>query len=286
MDVVTSPSATCMIKPLIKELPVPSVDTLVRWHNSSSPPWTIITACHNDDVIYIYTDGSKTATGVGASAYVTSHLEEMFLSWTLPAHTSVLQAELLAIYLSLKQIKESNTNVHGITIFSDSKAAIEQILGPKIKICSLARQTRALLSSIGLIVNIEWVRSHSVNGNIIADRLAKEAAIRESVTELSELPLCPYEAKKLINELINIRWETEWTRASVGAIKRQFFPSPQSANILNNSYIPHETTQILSGHSVLNYHLAKTNLIPSSACQCGFPIEDINLLQNPSKWRT
>ena len=275
-----SPTALDRIKPLLEKLPCSEIDSMSIWHNPLLPPWEIDSPNITDfNTLSIYTDGSKGDNGVGAAAWLTSSSVSLSLAWKLPNHTTVLQSELIAILLSLKHIAESNDRQSSITFFSDSKVAIRQIVEHNKKICSITRGIKELISASQCSVRFEWVRSHSkCHGNNLADQLAKQAAGSDSIGGLTRVQLCFYEAKKLVKEMVNKMWETEWACSEKGALTHEFFPLPCNARTISNMYIHHEITQSLTGHSILNNHLAKINAVSSPACRCGFHTEDIHHL--------
>ena len=106
--------------------------------------------------------------------------------------------------------------------------------------------------------------------------LAKRIALSTSAPITDNLSLCSIEARKLVSKKLWKIWEREWKEAKVSAITREFFPSPLDAHFLLNMPLNHEIAQITTGHSVLNAHLSKTNLIPSPSCHCGYINEDVH----------
>jgi hypothetical protein len=90
--------------------------------------------------------------------------------------------------------------------------------------------------------------------------------------ELSEYASFRCEISRLLSET----WEDEWKQTISGATTREFFPSVESAKRPSNvKYLP-ETTQILTGHSYLNYFLAKIKIADSPICACKEEIETIH----------
>ena len=92
--------------------------------------------------------------------------------------------------------------------------------------------------------------------------LAKKAALSTSSLVVENVPLCSLEARRIVSKVLWSKWEKEWIECKVGATTKEFFPSPFDAKCLQNVPLYHEITQVISGHSILNAHLAKTNLLP------------------------
>ena len=275
-DPFSSTSLT-IISPLLEKIPKVKYDVPSRWHDRNDPPWLLKVKEKPNASLTIYTDGSKNENGVGAGAYTVSTSSNESLSWKLPSYTSVLQAELAAILLSLKRVlSNSNCNYTNVTIISDSKAALSHLMDSRQKICNIAHEIKTLIASLNLGVTFEWVRSHSdCYGNNMADGLAKQAANSEGMDVYSKISLCQKEAREMINCIIKEKWSAEWTHAKSGDLTREFFPLPHNASVISDSYVHHEITQTITGHSLLNYHLSKIKLVTSPACQCGYPEEDV-----------
>ena len=69
----------------------------------------------------IYTDGSKTEEGVGFAAIS----KDFKCQYSLPSIATVFTAELCAIHKAVTLVQEEN--LENVTIYSDSKSAIEAI---------------------------------------------------------------------------------------------------------------------------------------------------------------
>ena len=280
-----SVSAYALIKPLLLSLPNSDIDLAnARWHNDKVPPWSsqkndhfalsVPTQCQYYALL-IYTDGSKFLDEVGAAAFFINELNTSSLTWKLPNYVTILQAELFAIFSALKFALQT-THVHSkIIIRCDSKTEVNQLVNESIKISKQAYNIRNLIVEQRLNVAFEWVKSHSsCEENNIADRLAKQAAKSTSPVDTNAIPYCLLEAKNLIKNSLWAKWDDEWKCSKTSATTREFFPSSLHATCLNKLFVPHEITQIISGHSLLNSYLAKTNSSISQNCRCGAPIED------------
>merc|ERR1711895_291171 len=128
----------------------------------------------------IYTDGSKTNTGVRAAAV--SH--DKCSTATLPVKASIFTAEAYALELALGIIERSNSRLN--VVFSDSRSCIESLLynGQHPTIRKLIWRLHKLAEK-RTTVEICWIPSHvGIKGNERADQKAKDAAQREERTYL------------------------------------------------------------------------------------------------------
>ena len=125
------------------------------------------------DSAWIFTDGSKSSTGVGYGVYS----RDFNCKGALPVFTSIFTAELFAILKAIEKIVTAS-GIH-FTVFSDSKSVLQSLsifnsLNPLVlKI----QQWVLLLSFKGVRVDFCWVPAHTgIRGNEEADKLAKVAA--------------------------------------------------------------------------------------------------------------
>jgi ribonuclease HI len=127
------------------------------------------------DCKLIFTDGSKSQTGVGAAAV----MENIVKRISLPLVASVMTAELHAIKLAINLIKE--TNFVNFIIFSDSMSSIQSICnhseGNQL-LNKILLEMHQVISG-GKNITISWVPAHvGICGNERADQAAKAAAMR------------------------------------------------------------------------------------------------------------
>jgi ribonuclease HI len=133
-----------------------------------------------------FTDGSclNNPGPCGAGAIVFVEEETTELKQPVCKRGSILLGELIAIKIVLEYIDqpEIRRKIEQLTIFSDSQTAIG-ILTLHWKIENHKRITLEILDKMkriqknGIEIKIHWTPGHAnVNGNEIADRLAKEAA--------------------------------------------------------------------------------------------------------------
>ena len=126
------------------------------------------------DSFIIYTDGSKTTEGVGA-AYAIPSGEQLY---RLPATSSILTAELVAISAAVQDDSLRNTPHHNIVICTDSMNSLK-LLGQMYPTCVLVQQIHyqlALLHQTGKDIHFLWSPSHQdIDANNQVDAAAKLA---------------------------------------------------------------------------------------------------------------
>ena len=86
-----------------------------------------------------------------------------------------------------------------------------------------------------------------------------------------------------IRNMLERTWSKEWQELSKGSRTQKFFKRPSDASVLQADHLPHELTQILTGHCMLNQLLHRINRLSSPQCSCGSPEESVEhyLLQCP-----
>jgi len=129
----------------------------------------------------IYTDGSKSQSGVGAGFCIESsgriYSQKKF---KLSKYCSVFQAELLAIEKALECILNGNYLNIRIGIITDSETALKAISNTK-SVTTFVQSIHRLISELEakqVFITFYWTKSHNGNyGNEYADKLSKEAAV-------------------------------------------------------------------------------------------------------------
>ena len=213
----------------------------------------------------VFTDGSKMKEGTGCAVVICQphNQGESIISCKLQNDNSIYQAELFAILLSLAHIKSEN--LRGVIhIFSDSRSSLEKLKALRHK-SELLFQIQKIYQEIETTVILHWCPGHeNIEGNEKADYYAK-LSIRKTVYIEVPLPLSALKEKcrKMSKEL----WETRWNSSDNASVTKNFFPNLSCIEPKFTSC--HEMTQILTGHSRLNYDLQRHGLSDSSLCRCG-----------------
>ncbi|CAH2020685.1 unnamed protein product [Acanthoscelides obtectus] len=193
------------------QIPSAQVNTeLTKFHKKETP--TVQLRSHFQGILEqytcaetIYTDGSKTASGVGCSIIINgvAHL------WTLPPMTSIFTAEQYAILQALKYCQiESKSNL--TLIVSDSLSTLNAMSNrysrdPLILACL---QTLKVLMDGDKRVVFIWVPGHvGILGNELADQSARQAAAATGIDcTIVKAP----DLKMKIRQCITEAWQRQW----------------------------------------------------------------------------
>ena len=291
-----APSARKAILHLLENLPTNDLDVLSNSKSYLRPPWSqsrdIIARKEalnltNNFHYEIYTDGSKSRLGVGAAAVIVGPNGNITsFAWKIPDHSSVQQAETYAILLATQRVLTNieptghKDKTFSFAYFSDNQSIINMLNG-QCKINSAVSLILRTLETNTFISpsSFNWLRSHSgLFQNELADRLSKQAA-HLSTNESLDVPLCATSFKSIITDRLWEKWDIEWKhddKRNLAIITREFFPSIQNARFLQRCFLYHETSQILTGHCLLNHYLYNIRKITSPACKCGAPDETVH----------
>ena len=238
---------------------------------------------HNDS-IKIYTDGSKSSSGVGFGIITPSSS----IKGKLSLCSSIFSAEVSAVQHALHSIVPLKNKTS--TIFTDSMSTLESIkaLKPSHPLSSKIQQTAHTLSLKGHKVEFCWCPSHvGINGNEAADSLAKCAA-QEDRQRIEKTYHKDF--KKLFKEKIIAKWQLEWTNhinnMAEHDVLEQIKPNISS---WNSAFLPSRFEEVLLcrlrlGHTRLThgYLMAQS---PRSLCdRCDVPITIPHLLINCPKF--
>ncbi len=262
--------------------PIPDVERPRRFLSPSHPPWSTtknfilhpfqrnvnIPSTTPCSAAVVFADASKIKSDIGFSSICST---SEGIAWThqekLPDHTSIFRAESIAINQSIRLVRERilSKDISCILLFSDSQAALTASAS-NAKSCSISADTHRLLLESPRPIHLYWSPGHAGNeGNERADTLAKEAAANQTIPTRT----VPHEKKTLLSAvkiILQEKWEEEWQSSDQDRQTKMFFPSASDAKVLQNSFIHHELTQILTGHSALNGHLHKIGIASSPSC--------------------
>jgi ribonuclease HI len=181
-------------------------------------------------IIEIYTDGSKSSSGVGSgiAIFVNKHLT-LQLMYKLAEECSNNQAEQLAIVKALEKLQDFRhlqDEQRSAAIHTDSKITLEATANPKNhqNLVEQIREGVRRLEKYNWTIHFTWVKAYNDNfGNELADQLAKKAASRgEGETAYSKIPKSA--VIKVIQEEGELQWQKEWNASTKGDIKKSFFP--------------------------------------------------------------
>jgi hypothetical protein len=125
----------------------------------------------------------------------------------------------------------------------------------------------------GIEIKIHWTPGHAnVNGNEIADRLAKEAAKEAEQNQLdSHNTITKQDVKKAARDHITEKWQNRWNFSNRGRFYHNFHPQVKTKNLHDfpNKKISTIIYNLRSGYAKLNDYCHKLNITESANCQCG-----------------
>ena len=159
--------------------------------------------------IKLFTDGSKTANGVGCSVV---HGDSSYVG-RLSNNASIFTAELTALAKSL----EVASTLHGtyFTVYSDSYSALMAIKDYNSfhPIVQKILEWLCKLSSKYKYVNFCWVPAHvGIPGNELADHEARAVISNDDIA----FPSIPHsDMKRIIHSYIKNKWEARWCSPSM-----------------------------------------------------------------------
>ena len=223
---------------------------------------------NNNNVLYIYTDGSKikrsifARTGAAAVAY-NRGIEVSKRQIGLGGHAEVYDAEMAALSLGANQAAEyiaTHPNITHIALFTDNAAVTIAIADPspqssQVYAAEFHNTIRPLLEAHKeLTISISWCPSHcGIKGNDRADQLAKEATQRERQTPYS---VSRSNAIRRSKSTVLKMWRLEWKKQPPSgnyAIANRFPPSlqptPHFRMHKDNRELFGRITQCRTGHS-------------------------------------
>ena len=133
----------------------------------------------NQNTVKVYTDGSKLDGRVGAGFYAEypkKYLKQAFFHHGI--HSTVFQAEVLAISEMAKNLLLEKMHDQGIVVLVDSQAGIKSLIKCTVTSITVLNCIRNL-NQLGEqnYVSISWITGHArVHGNEVADYLAKSGS--------------------------------------------------------------------------------------------------------------
>ena len=236
----------------------------------------IIKDCQEN--ILIFTDGSKTITGQTGYGITFSEEEINEISEPLPPHSSIFQAETIAIWQASKIINHINLSNLIIEIYTDSQAVLNSVQKRTTK-NEIIRNCHNILNELGTNnkVTLNWVPGHEgYEGNERADHLAKIGSMKSPTNPIyNKIPFKNLENKINMyyqNSIIN-RYKysdiSEEAKSLTNTLLKLTNHNPYKITKLIITYPGYKLgilTQILSNHNSLNYHMTRAKLRYDEYC--------------------
>ena len=226
-------------------------------------------ASHSDSYI-VYTDGSRTASGVAFAAMGTDGWN---YSGRLLDYASIFSAELIAVRAAVLRCGE--VQHASVTICSDSRSVILALssFGSKN---SLVLQIQRRISQLGKILTLCWVPSHTgVAGNEACDAAARSAILSPNYLQIS-LPRC--DLKSLAKHRIKQSWLSIWHSLPDNKL-RAIIPAPlQVLGHVSSREWAVKLTRLRIGHSHLTHGFLMEQGPPPYCDDCIVPLTVRHLL--------
>ena len=243
-----------------------------------------------------FTDGScLTNPGPCGAGAVIYHPEGHFDSIKRPvaSHGSILLGELVAILSVMEHILTNSHQIdqEEIRIFCDSQTAVGMLTlnwtsNHYQDVIKRIKEAMSTLKFRGWKIEIVWTPGHSeVEGNEVADRLAKEAAVEAKDLEEETSVVTVQDIKRHARASIRRKWQQRWDISEFGRdfyLCKPFLVSNPRLDFPNTRMFK-QILQLRTGYSMLNDYRHKLGQCESGLCECGqcqLYEEERNILYN------
>lgn len=186
------------------------VDASITDLSKTAPSIALLSAYHEMVAKYtefsiIFTDGSKSTSGVGCSVVFNDDI----IRFSLPQFFSVLSAELYAIKLAAQCAVDGKLNNNNFLICSDSLSALHSLRGiHENRTHPFAKEIINLVANASVNIHFAWVPGHSgIPGNTEADQAAKEAALS---LPAPNLPVPVTDLRTAVRSAFARQWRHSW----------------------------------------------------------------------------
>ena len=164
--------------------------------------------------IQIYTDGSKDERDrVGTGVFIPE--KNIKIAKRIPDKLSVYTSEMVAVILGLQWVE--NVRPDKVVICVDSVSvllSLQSLKSSREDLLMEIHQSLYRLYSTRIKVSFCWVPAHvGIEGNEKADTVAKSSL---ELIEIMKLPFSKGEAKAILKEEMNKKWQNSWDSDSKG----------------------------------------------------------------------
>ena len=244
-----------------------NISSLIGKKIRSNDNFNIVTP---EDGLECYTDGSKTAEGVGAGVVFFNHCNRVLEEICEPlfSYASIYQAESFALNQAItKCFKFKKKGYNSANIYTDSESLYTsfQSTYEQGQLIEQARSLALELVSQGFQIKIFWIKAHAnFTGNEYADYLAKKATSSHRKVQFSTVPRSYI--KKQIKE-IALAEAQQWYET---AKSNSFLISDLKFGWTNgqNNNLNKQSIWLLSGHGPFKDYLNRFHASPDSICAC------------------
>ena len=235
----------------------------------------------------IYTDGSKTDSGVGLGWLISKDLQAIAEgSLKLNDYASVYEAEIAAIIVALTNLKEcikGKARPQEVTVLVDNQSALHTLnktkLSGRLRV-DLINCVENTQKSLQTQIKFQWVKSHvGTVGNELADELAKAGT---SAPNAFPVPQSIGYIKKKLKERTYNAWNKLWNELKDCRQSKELIDFTPSSK--NRTYLLQSTrtkckniVALITGHNHLNYHTFKRFVVhnPNFSPCCRFCKQDV-----------
>ena len=253
----------------------PEIDNVVELKDWKHPADAVgITEAKDckDQLVQVYTDGSKCEVGVGSGAVIFIGQEiATQMKLKLDSRCSNNQTEQLAIIKALETIESINTldnSSRTATVYTESRITLDSLHNANnhaYRIEEIRRLSR--LKDTKWKMEFSWVKAHAgIYWNEIVDRLAKEAArSTDAETAFNRIPISTlyYE----LEEEAKQQWQKEWKKCTKAAITKEYFPTVQERLSMNIRVTPN-IAAMTTGHGKTRTYMHRFKLLYNATCVC------------------
>lgn len=219
-----------------------------------------------------YTDGSRKENLTGA-AWTNNKGTDRYIK--LGEYPTVYQAELLAVQMCAREIKNRDCNQEMITICSDSQAVIKSLQKMESRSKLLWETHEALndLGKTGKVVRLTWIPGHSGHtGNEKADKLANKGSDSQPVgpQPMIGIPTTIYElqVEKWSREKRDNKWiESKGLKHSKSFLGDDCWPAKRVKGITGlERKETRRMVETITGFAPLNKYLEKIGRATTNKC--------------------